>query len=244
MFRLYTPIFFLQVFCLYHIYTNSKDFKWYMLVIFLPLIGSFIYLYIHFFNQRNIDKVGDTVQNIFSTDSKIDKLHKQVEFSGTVNNRIQLADEYLRKGHFEQAAKEYEECLIGAHHDDPIILMKLMQAEFQLKNFGAVIDIGEKLQSDPSFIKSNDRVALALSYHYEDKPDLAIAEFQAMNAKYSNYFQRYKFAELLQILGKENQSIDLLSELENEISQMDRLELRANKEEIRLIKKTLNNGGF
>jgi hypothetical protein len=195
-------------------------------------------------NRQNIDKVGDTFQNIFSSDSKIDKLRKQVEFSGTVNNKILLADEYLLKGHFEEAAKEYESCLIGAHKDDPIILMKLMQAEFQLKNFEAVIFIGEKLKNDASFIKSNDRVALALAYNYLDKPDLAIAEFKQMDAKYSNYFQRYKFAELLNDIGNNSESMDLLSELENEISQMDRLELRSNKEEIQLIKKALNSGGF
>ena len=240
MFRLYTPVFLLQIFCLYHIYTHSKDFKWYLLVIFLPFIGSLIYLYLHFYNQKNIDKVGETVQNIFSTDSRTDKLKKEVEFSGTVNNRLNLANEYLVKGNYSAAAEQYEICLTGAHQDDPNILMKLLQAKFHLQQYDEVIAIGESLQNDHSFKKSNDRVALALAYNYTNQNDKAIAEFQKMNAKYSNYFQRYKFAELLNDVGHIDESQDLILDLEDEISRMDRLEYRVNRDAIRLI----NNRDF
>ena len=43
MFRFYTPILILQVFCLYHAYKNKSENWWYFLILMFPLIGSLIY---------------------------------------------------------------------------------------------------------------------------------------------------------------------------------------------------------
>ncbi len=77
MFRLYSPILILQLFCLYHAYKHSKDYGWYLLVLFLPLIGSLIYLYVHFATRTNIDATADHLERAFTKDATIKKMEQE-----------------------------------------------------------------------------------------------------------------------------------------------------------------------
>lgn len=242
MLRLYSPILLLQVFCLYHAYSNAKEHKWYFVIVFLPVIGSIIYFYVHFVTQQNIDVISDTVQDAFSTDPKIEKLKKELIFADTINNRINLADEYLNRGLSKLALEHYDKCLEGPYRDDAAILIKSLEANFLEKNFDEAITLGKKLTGDPLFKKSKERVSFALSLQHLNEIALADEEFQNMDIQYSNYFQRLAYSKFLHSIGKEEESRSKLDELITEINQMGRTEKRFNSEIFGAIKQARKTG--
>lgn len=242
MFRLYSPIFILQIFCLYHVYTHSKDYKWYLLIFFLPLLGSLIYLYIHFFNRQNLDLVSDTVQDAFTIDPKLKKLQRELEFSDTVKNRLNLADEYLNRGQSKLAKELYEQCLEGAYKDDPSVLIRLLDANFLEGHDDEVVRIGTQLKNNLDFSKSRERVSYALALQATDQIALAEQEFQQMDVSYANYYQRLSYARFLHSTGKESEANAKIDELVSEIEQMNRLEKRFNNDILREIKLVARKG--
>ena len=225
MIRMYPPILILQMFCMYHIYNNSKDFKWYMLVFFLPLFGSLIYLYVHFATNTNIDTVADVVQN-FVPDAKLKNLTSELEFSDITTNRLNLANEYLLRGDGASAIEHYEICLEKSHKPDPFVQTKLLQANYLEGKYDKVVELGQSLGNDKEFKKSEERIAYAQALKYTGQISEAESEFEKMDTKYSNYSQRLAYAEFLDSTGRTEASDQKLEEMLEEISKMDRREKR------------------
>ena len=122
MIRYYSPIFVLQLFCLYHAYSNRAEQKWYWLNPVFPLFGSLIYLYNTFYTRRNVDQVSEGLKQAFNTNYKIQKLEKEIQFSDTHSNKMMLADEYSQIEDYDRAIQLYRSCLTGLYEDDPGIL--------------------------------------------------------------------------------------------------------------------------
>ena len=117
MFRFYSPILLLQIFCFYHAYKNNADQKWFWFIIFFPLIGSLIYLYDSFLSHQNIDDISEGVKSTFVSNYKINQLEKQLSHSETVANKKALADEYYMAGNNQKAFELYESCLDGMYNN-------------------------------------------------------------------------------------------------------------------------------
>jgi hypothetical protein len=100
----------LQAFCLYHAYSNRSNQKWYYLIIFIPYVGCFIYLYDAFYSRRNVTQVTEVFKHVVNNNYKIEQLEKAAEFNDSATNNIRLADAYLETGRYPEAAVLYEGC--------------------------------------------------------------------------------------------------------------------------------------
>jgi len=229
MFRFYTPILILQVFTIYQAYRNNADQKWFYLIIFLPFIGSALYLYDTFYNTRNIDNLSEGVKTILQDNYKIEKLKKQLASSDTMTNRLALADEYRTSGKYEKAIEYYEACLTGNYTAAPDILRKLIDCTYQFSDYRAVVTYGNKIKDDKIFRKSEERAYYAWALYETGDTEGAEREFDSMDAYFSNYRQRLEYAKFLKTIGKESKSVDLVDELLREIDSMDKYEKRLKK---------------
>ncbi len=229
MIRFYSPILLLQLFCLYHAYTNRVEQKWYWLIVFFPFFGSLIYLYKTFYNRRNIDQVSEGVMQVFNTNYKIDKLEKEIAFSDTVRNKVQLADEHLSIGNFERAVELYKSCLTGIYNEDPAILKKLVRACYLNQDYESAIRYGDPLKGKSLFRNAEERVAYAWSHFYNDNQEEAEKNFKEMDARFTNYGQRLEYARFLNNIQKQEEGLEKLEELMKELDSMDRQERRFKK---------------
>ena len=103
MFRFITPLLILQVFCIYHVYKNKREYWWVWLIIFFPLIGCIIYVYKNFYSKKNIENLAEEVKSTTNSNYTIAKLEKELEFSDTIENKVKVADEYVGRGNFERS---------------------------------------------------------------------------------------------------------------------------------------------
>ncbi len=237
MIRFYTPILLLQMFCLYHAYTSSTDRKWFWIIIFFPIIGSLIYLYDTFYTRNNIENLSEGVKTAFIGNYKIDKLEKQLKYSDTVSNKIELADEHALVGNYDRALTLYKSCLEGVHKDDTKLLIRILNTSYLKKDYSAAIHYGEQIVDEKLFNNSEEKLALAWSYYHEDKMDKAEEKFKEMDIRFSNYKQRLEYSNFLNLTNRSDEGSSILQDLIDEIDSMDNYEKRSKKNIYREIKR-------
>src|ERR1044071_3743878 len=103
----------LQGFCLYHAYQHRTDQKWYYLIIFIPYIGCFIYLYDAFYSRRSVTQVSEALKQVVNSNYRIEQLEKEAQFNNSATNSIRLADAYIEAGRYAEAAELYANCRLG-----------------------------------------------------------------------------------------------------------------------------------
>lgn len=240
MIRLYTPILMLEIFCIYHIYKHKSAFYWYFLIFFFPFLGSIIYLFIHYYNRRNVDSITEGVKSLLNTNYELEQLEKEAKYADTVSNRLKLADKHTELGNYDRAIDLYNTCLTGFNKDDPEMSRKALKAHYLNKNYQKVVELGNQLLSDRAFNKSPEKVAYAWALFHQNQSGSAELIFNELDQQYSNYAYRLEFAQFLHESGKTEEAIIKLKGLLAEIDSLDRMERRNNKQIYKMIRTQLD----
>ncbi len=169
--------------------------------------------------------------------------YSPLALADTLNNRVRLADEYVKKGHYGKAKALYEQCLSGPYADDVPILLRLLDTSFREGDFDTVVSIGRKVHGKPLFRKSDRRIDFAWALYHLDHVEQARTEFSKMDVHYTNYPHRLAYARFLHLVGEEKASQELLGLLVTDMDQMSRTERRSNAKIITRIKQA-NRYGF
>lgn len=206
----------LQIFCFYHAYRNRKEYHWYLIILFIPLIGSLIYLITQAYNKKDLINIHDSVSTIINPTKKINDLKKELLFSNTHSNQIKLADAYFEINDYENAIHNYELSLNGLFKKDEYAHGQLVISYYLINNLKNAISKGEIVKNNTDFKKSNGYYHLALSYAKTKQTEKAITIFDEMNAPFSNYNERLEFAKYLLTLGKTEKSKEILTDLLDE----------------------------
>lgn len=239
----YTPFLLLQAFCLYHAYKNNNQQKWYWIILFFPVIGCLIYLYDNFYSKNRVRTVSETVKTMVNSNHRIEQLEKAFRFNDSLSNKINLADAYMLAGRYKEATELYESCLTGFRGEDPEILMKLLSAYFQGTEYTKAILIGEKLTGYKPFKNSEERIALAWAYHFEENQDAALEIFKDTHKPYTNYKHRIEYAKLLLKTAQEEEAERILTLLIEEFGFLKGHERTVNKNLIREAKNLMKDMG-
>ncbi|MBT7817182.1 MAG: hypothetical protein HN566_10650 [Polaribacter sp.] len=208
----------LQVFCMYHVYKNKSNYYWYFVFFFIPLIGSIIYLFTNVFNRKDINVIAQEITTVINPTRKIKALEKELDFSNTFQNKINLADVHLENKDFENAIIFYEKALEANFKNDPHTLNKLIHCYYKTSNFDKVIEYANKINLDKNFKESLYFYGLSL----EQKEQFTEAEFQLrkIDKRFSNYPERLEFSKYLIRRNKKEDSKEILTEIISEITSM------------------------
>jgi len=117
--------------------------------------------------------------------------------------------------------------------DDPVLLMKLLQAYFLKKDYDAVIDCGRKLESDKSFKKAEERISYAWAYYHKGIMGKAEETFMDMDRSFSNYVHRLEYCKFLLAIKRQDAFRDKLKTLMEEFEVMKGTERKFNINVIR-----------
>ncbi len=229
----------LQAFCLYHAYKNNNQQKWYWLIIFVPMIGCLIYLYLNFYSQRNISTITEGVKGMVYTNYVVEKLEKEVKYSDTVTNKMNLADAYTERGRFDEAMALYESCQKGFYENNPDLLRKILKVNYLRKEYDKVVALGERLETVKSVGDSEDKIAYAWALYHTGAPEKAEAKFHALDARYANFQARFEFARFFIETGRSNKAKQVLNNIVEEYDGMDKHEQDSKKDIQREAKRML-----
>jgi len=228
----------LQIFCIYHVYKNGSSYYWYFIIFLIPVLGSIIYLITNVINKKDVTNITEEITTIINPTKKIKDLEKELEFSNTFQNKINLADAYLANKEYKKAILHYENALEANFKDEPYTLNKLMKCYFKVADFDKVIAIAHKIDLDKDFKESLYFYALAL----EQKDNLTDAEiqFKKVDIRYSNYPERLELSNFLIRISKKEEAKEVLTEIISEIQSMSRANAKNHRLTLSDAEKKLN----
>ncbi len=203
----------LQVFCIYHVIKNRREYYWYFLILFLPVIGSLIYLVTQVFNKRDLDKVQNEIVSVINPTKKVNDHRRQVEFADTFQNRINLADALYEIGDYKSGIGEYEIALKGNYTSDPGVVKKLLEGYYQTNEYQKVIFCAEHISKRSDFKGSRSQFLYGLALEEEGKSEEAEKNLKPIDQRYSNYEERYTLAKFFLEKGKDAEAKEILSEI-------------------------------
>jgi hypothetical protein len=240
----YSPSFYvvtvvLQIICIVHCIRKGRQTNWIWLLIFIPLIGSVVYIFTEMFSGNEIQQVQSGVSGVFNPGGKIRKLENNLKFSDTFNNRLMLADAYLAAGHTERAIDLYESSLTGNFIGNEYLLSQLIIAYFQVKRYEDLIRVAKKIHDRPQFARSKQHIYYAMALDFTGKKEEAEAEFKMMKGKFSNFEARYQYGCFLERAGIKEEARQLFNEVLSEVTHLSPLERRNNSKWFALIKEEL-----
>ena len=209
-----------QGYCIYHMYKNRNPYYWAFLIMFLPVIGCVIYLITQVYNKRDAEKITSEITNIINPTKKIKDLEKQLEFSESYQNRVNLADAYLGIKDYKNAISHYLESLEGNQQNDLYVFKQLIECYFNIEENEKVVLYAEKIKDHSEFKKSRSQFLYGLALERIGKVDEAEANLKAIDIRYSFYNERLIYAKFLLNRGKTEEGKAVLEEIYTESQHM------------------------
>jgi hypothetical protein len=216
----------LQAFCAFHCIRRGTQQKWIWLIVFLPVIGSLIYIYSEIFTGNRINKVQSGVGAIVNPGGQIKKLETNLKISDTFSNRVTLADAYMQSKMYDKAIDLYESSLSGNFRDNEEVLSSLVIAYYYKERYNDILPLIGKINKSPSFSQSKANLCYIVSLEKNGQNDLAENEFKKIQGRFSNFEARYEYGMFLLRAGRKEEAQDVLSLILEEVPHLSQVEKR------------------
>jgi hypothetical protein len=234
----YIPIA-LQAICVLHCIRKGNQGKWIWIIVFLPVIGSLIYIFSEVITGHEIDQVSSGVGQVINPGGSIKKLEQQLRFSDTFHNRIALADAYLARGYTNDAIALYEQSLTGVFTENEHVIKQLIIAYANVNRFADILPLAKRIYNSPQFAKSKVHIVYALALEHAGNKEQAEKEFKMMNSRFAYFEARYQYALFLSRNGRKEEALQLLDNMVAESTQLSSRERRFNAQWIGQAKEEL-----
>ena len=212
----------LQVFCFYHVYKTQRPYYWFFIILFIPLLGSLVYILTQVFNKRDADIIQGEITAIINPSKKVKDLEKKLEFSDSYTNRIDLADAFFEMGTYSDAIANYEHTLLDTVQDDTYSRLQLIRSYFKLNAFKKVIEHAEAIKHSSEFQGSKSQFCYGLALKEIGRVEEAEKQLELVNRPYSNYSERLALAKFYLDHGKKEEGKNLLEEILEESKHMSK----------------------
>ena len=219
----------LQAICAIHCMRKGNINKWLWLIIFLPVVGSLIYIFTEMFTGNELQKVQSGVGAVFNPSGKIKKLEENLRFTDTFANKVALADAYLEAKQTQRAIALYESCLSGNFTTHEYVNMQLINAYADVKQYDNIIAVAKQIYTLPQFMRSRAHMLYAIALSYTGHPEKAEKEFKLLKGRFSNYESRYRYGNFLTRMNRHDEAKKIFEEMLHETSHLNPHEKRDNR---------------
>jgi hypothetical protein len=208
----------LQIGCIVHAIRNGRMMPWIFVLIFLPVIGSLIYLVMEvlpeFSTSRRAAAVRSGVKSLADPNRDYRAAKRDVELVGSADAKRRLAEEHLERGQAAEAVELYESALTGAHSDDPALLWGLARARLAGGDgAGAQAALDTLQASNPKLISADAHLAYARALEMQGKNAEALVEYEKLARYFPGEEARVRYALLLKKAGDEQKARELFKEV-------------------------------
>ncbi len=228
-----------QAFCLYHLYKNRNPYYWAFLIFFIPVIGCIIYLITQVYNKRDAEKITNEITHIINPTKKVRDLEKQLQFSESYQNRMNLADAYLEIKDYNNAIPHYLEALEDSSQNDFYVIKQLIEAYFNIEDCEHVILYVERIKDHPEFKKSRTQFLYGLALERVGKLEEAEENLKQIDIRYSFYDERLIYAKFLLSKDKKEAAKEVLEDVSTESQHMTKPNKRIYRATILEVEKLL-----
>lgn len=232
----------LQIYFGIHAVKTGRPFVWVLVIIIFPQLGVAGYVIIEILPEwwasRHGHQVKTAIGKKLDPEKDLKAAQQAHEMLDSVQNRINLAEQYLKLNRCREARELYARCLNGIHREDPQILMGMAKAEFGLNNPSAVIEYLDKLKAaNPSYKSPDGHLLYARALEAAGRLEEAVHEYQTLNSYYSTPEPACRLAKLYQTQGKVELAKEIFQSVVKRSLSAGQLFNDANQEWIKLAKR-------
>ena len=210
----------LQAFCVYHIWKTGRPYYWYFVIIFIPVIGSIVYILTQALNKSDVEKIQKDVTVLINPTKIITELEAAVKFADTYQNRVALADALFENSNWADALTNYNAALDGNFKADYYLNSRLLETYYRLEQYQQAADHGQIIKDNPLFMGSKSAFAYGLSLDKLDRTQEAQEYLSSIDKRYSNFNERLLLAQHYVANDKKPLAIEILDELKAESQSM------------------------
>ncbi len=208
----------IQLLGLYIAYKSKSELHWYAIIIFLPTIGTIIYIFWELKNNQRLNKFRKSLFKNLQPKKHFLKIEKKFLEEDSFINTIDLAEAYEDKNAYKEALQLYEKALITKNTTDPYTIKKIIKCNYSLNDFDAVIHYYNRI----SKFKNHAETIFYYGISLEKKGELKNAEkeLKKVNVKFTNYNYRLELSKFLLRANKNFEAKNILDEIIVEIENM------------------------
>jgi hypothetical protein len=207
----------IQVAFAVHVVRTGRNFMWLWIIVFVPLIGCVVYFIAEILPElgrsRAVHRAKNHLVNTVDPQRELRKRRETLEATGTVDNRIALADECVEAHMYDEAIALYRECLVGIHRTDPNIMEKLARAFFEK---GAAAEarqmLDDLIRENPDYKSTEGHLLYARTLEALGELDAACKEYEILAESYPGEEARVRYALLLAQRGDKARAQELFKE--------------------------------
>lgn len=209
------PVLFIaQVVCVIHALRSGRPYWWFWVIMMMPLIGVLAYVFLEVRpTWGRLDWQG-VLWMLTSAGERIRVRQANVEDSGTVRNRLLLADELRAVGRYDDECQVIADGLRGPFRDDAALRMRLAEALLDAGRVSEaeriVHEIVPERSSDSQFNHALLRARVASE---TDRPEEAERLFGELIEKQRSEAPRFYRAQFLSRQGRSQEAADLLHDI-------------------------------
>ena len=206
----------LQVACAVHCLKTGRPYWWLFVILFFPLVGCIVYGIVEMLpdmrhhGRRAARQLAKTIDR----DHDLKRHADRVAISGTVENKLNLAEECLNTDRTDEAIDIYQSCLTGIHRDDPKILLGLAGAHFQAGQHAETRDTLESLiKTHPDFKSAEGHLLYARALQELKETDKALEEYRVLAGYYPGLEAKCRYALMLKAAGRREEARELFDDI-------------------------------
>lgn len=193
--------------CIIHALRARQPYYWFMIILALPTIGAAIYFFMEILpdlqHSRAAREAASDIGRVLNPDREIRDATAALRLTDTAENRKRLAEALMTQQRHDEARTLYETALVGAHADDPALMLGLARAQFGQQDYAGVCDTLDRLREAlPDFESADAHLLYARSREGLGDTDGALMEYGALAGYYPGEEARCRYALLLQRLGQ------------------------------------------
>lgn len=197
--------------CIVHAVRRGNIFPWIYIIIFLPAIGSLIYLVAvivpELFRSQGAARLGARARQVADPNKTFREAHRAAEMVGSVDAKRALAEQYVARGNYAGAVEIYRDAAQGQFKDDPAVLLGLSRAQFLSGDPAAAQASLDTLQAaDPKFISEDAHLLYARALEAQGKDTEALGEYRKLVGYYTGEEARTRYAMLLEKTGARDEA--------------------------------------
>lgn len=237
----------LQVFFGIHVIKTGRPFVWVFIIILFSVVGIAGYILVElapeWWRSRSGRQVKNAIGKTIDPEKSLKEAQATVEKVDSVQNRMKLAEEFLKLNRYQEAREIYAKSLAGVYAEDPQIMLCLAKAEFGLQHFQAVIEVLDKLKAvNPNFKSPEGHLLYARSLEYVNRIPEAIHEYEALNLYYSSPEPACRLAQIYKTQGNISKANELFHAVIKRSASAGKFFNEANQEWIKLAKQEFKGG--
>jgi hypothetical protein len=222
----YFIVLILQGFCVFHCMRKGNSNQWLWLIIFLPILGSLIYIFTVVFTKDQFSSAATNVNSMVRPHGNPKQLERNLKFSDTFQNRMALANCYQSMGRNEEALELYEQNRSGVFVNEPELITAMMRSHYAINNYEKIIELVGSVNKHPDYVRSQAHLSYARSLEHLKRTEEAETEYKQFNTRYGDFEGKYSYACFLENQQRKGEAVQLLEDVLHESKHMGYKEKR------------------